>query len=167
MFSVFGDTWKGLSVLDLFAGSGALGLECLSRGAAHATFVDRDARVVNALRRTMGVLGVGSLARIVPGDAARALQRLAREGRRFDAVWLDPPYESGVLETTLAALADGALLNDGAIVVAEHPTSAPQKPPGGILGERERRRYGDTSVTIYDCERETASAERQRPGEVA
>ncbi|HEU5321385.1 MAG TPA: RsmD family RNA methyltransferase, partial [Methylomirabilota bacterium] len=78
----------GARVLDLFAGAGGVGLEALSRGAAHATFVERDGRAVAALRRNVETLGVGAAVRVVRDDVRRALDTLARAGARFDIVFL-------------------------------------------------------------------------------
>lgn len=154
LFSALGDVWDGRVVLDLFAGSGCLAFESLSRGAAHATLVEREARVARALEESAAALGVTGSVRILRSDAQRALRRLAREGRRFDAVWLDPPYAGEELGRALAALPREGLLAEGAIVVAEHPSRAPLPDavaPGVMVSDR--RRYGDTAVTIFRCER--------------
>jgi len=97
-------------VLDLFAGAGGVGLEALSRGAAHTTLVERDARAVAALRANVATLGVETAARVVRDDVVRALSGLARAGERFDVVFLDPPYDTEDVVTTLAALGRADLL---------------------------------------------------------
>src|SRR2546422_10666431 len=94
----------GARVLDLFAGAGAVGLEALSRAAAHATFVERDGRAVAALVENVRTLGVESRAHIVRGDVERELGRLAGEGRRFEIVFLDPPYTTDLAGRVLDAL---------------------------------------------------------------
>jgi 16S rRNA G966 N2-methylase RsmD len=83
-------------VLDLFAGAGGVGLEALSRGAAHATFVERDPRALAALVENIRTLDVESRTYVVRGDVARQLERLAGEGRRFEIIFLDPPYATDV-----------------------------------------------------------------------
>src|SRR5262245_19878386 len=83
----------GARLLDLFAGAGGVGLEALSRGAEHATFVERDTRAVTALRGNVAELDLQTRARVLREDALRALQRLEREAARFHLVFLDPPYE--------------------------------------------------------------------------
>src|SRR2546425_852341 len=95
----------GARVLDLFAGAGGVGLEALSRGAAHATLVERDARAVAALRANVATLGVEKAARAVRDEVARALSALARAGERFDVVFLDPPYDTDDDATTIDELA--------------------------------------------------------------
>jgi 16S rRNA (guanine(966)-N(2))-methyltransferase RsmD len=142
----------GARVLDLFAGAGGVGLEALSRGAAHATFVERDPRAIAALRQNVEALGVAADARVVRGDVDREIGRLAAAGERFDIVFLDPPYEAGLTETTLLRLADAAVVPPGAIVVAQHFTKqAPARTIGPLHAFRTRR-FGETTLTFYRAE---------------
>ena len=136
-------------VLDLFAGAGGVGLEALSRGAAHATFVERDARAVQALRANVTTLGVERAARIVHDDVRRALRTLWREGGGFDVVFLDPPYDGDDVAATLEALGGVELLADDAVVVAQHLTKrAPASSVGGLAAFRARR-FGETTLTFF------------------
>jgi 16S rRNA (guanine966-N2)-methyltransferase len=91
LFAALGDV-TGARTLDLFAGSGALGLEALSRGAATCDFVERDRAALGAVHANIAALDVGGRARVLGGDARAVLGRLAREGRRYDLVLIDPPY---------------------------------------------------------------------------
>jgi 16S rRNA (guanine966-N2)-methyltransferase len=135
-------------VLDLFAGAGGVGLEALSRGGAHATFVERDARAVAALRANVTALGVERAARVVRDDVQRALRTLGREGESFDVVFLDPPYDGDDVATTLDAL--GAdLLADGAVVVAQHLTKRAPAASAGALVAFRTRRFGETTLTFF------------------
>ncbi len=136
------DAIRGARVLDLFAGTGALGFEALSRGAEHATFVD-DARVAGGLiRRNMALLQCGARSRLINRDVTR----LGRcPGERCDLVFLDPPYGQGLGATALAAIHAGAWLARGALVVCEE--NAPTEVPAGFCLE-DRRRYGETHVTL-------------------
>ena len=99
----------GARFLDLFAGAGGVGLEAISRGAAQATFVERDARAIAALRANVATLELEASVRVQRGDVLRELTALYRDGERFDLVFLDPPYEAGLLETTLETLGGGGL----------------------------------------------------------
>ena len=136
-------------VLDLFAGAGGVGLEALSRGAAQATFVERDARAVHALRANVTTLGVERAVRIVRDDVRRALSTLRRDGGRFDVVFLDPPYDGDDVATTLEALAESDVLADGAVVIAQHLTKrAPAASFGGLAAFRTRR-FGETTLTFF------------------
>jgi 16S rRNA (guanine966-N2)-methyltransferase len=139
----------GARLLDLFAGAGGVGLEALSRGAAHATFVERDARAVAALRRNVAALSLEGRARVLRADAPRALARLSREGERFQLVFLDPPYESDLADGLLAALGNGQVLAAPGIVVVQHFTKRPPAPePRGLRAYRARR-FGETTLTFF------------------
>lgn len=137
----------GASVLDLFAGSGALALEALSRGAARALLVEKDASVARVVRRNIAACGFEPRARLLRGDALVHLRRLNRRGERFDLVFLDPPYASGLGPSALRILAGSSLLPPGAVVVLEHP---PDRPPEGGVGGLVLRRtvsYGDSCLS--------------------
>ena len=142
--------WLGdARLLDLFAGAGGVGLEALSRGAAHVTFVERDARAVAALRENVAAVGVGAAARVVRDDVPRALASLARAGERFTLVFLDPPYDTELTGLTLEALGDGGLLADGALVVAQHLTKRAPAAQSGMLRAFRTRRFGETTLTFF------------------
>jgi 16S rRNA (guanine(966)-N(2))-methyltransferase RsmD len=135
--------------LDLFAGAGGVGLEALSRGAAHATFVERDARAVAALRANIDALGVAGLTRVVRGDAVAELDRLARAGERFDLVFLDPPYDAGAVDATLARLGAADVVTAGALVIAQHFTKRAPAAATGALSAFRTRRFGETTLTFF------------------
>ena len=134
------------AVLDLYAGSGALGIEALSRGAAHAVFVERAPRCAAVLRENLAALGLSARAEVLGADALVALGRLAGAGRRFDLVLVDPPYASDEAARALAKLARSELLPEGAMVVVE---SSRRRPPEAVEGLEviDERRYGDTLIT--------------------
>jgi len=139
----------GARLLDLFAGAGGVGLEALSRGAAHATFVERDARAVAALRQNIEALGVAAETRVLRLDAARALGGLVEAGERFDIVFLDPPYDGTLVAVTLARLGAAPLVAPGGRVVAQHPTKRPPPAEIGRLAALRTRRFGETTLTFF------------------
>jgi 16S rRNA (guanine966-N2)-methyltransferase len=139
----------GARVLDLFSGAGGVGLEALSRGAAHATFVERDARALAALRENIETLGVRDRARVLRGDVARELTRLYTESARFDIVFLDPPYDTDLVPTTLEQLGGGGLTAANAVVIAQHLTKRAPSAIIGALGAFRTRRFGETTLTFY------------------
>jgi len=139
----------GARVLDLFAGAGGVGLEALSRGATRATLVERDARAVAALRANVATLGVEHEARVVRDDVARALSALARAGERFDVVFLDPPYDTDDVATTLDALGSADLLAAGGVMVAQHRTKRAPAATAGSLAAFRTRRFGETTLTFF------------------
>lgn len=149
LFSVLGDRVDGARVLDLFAGSGSLGLECLSRGAAHATFVERDRAVVSVLLQNLKAARVGETSELVVREVARALRDMADRGTQFDLVLMDPPYGRGLVEPTIAALDAGGLVAPGGLVVVDHPSTEPPPDRIGSLELVDRRVFGDTAVAMF------------------
>ncbi len=148
LFGILGPL-DGEDVLDLFAGSGALGLEALSRGAASATFVDRSPRAAAAIRANADSLGLSDRVRVVARDwrAALAGERAAR--RRFGLCLCDPPYSllPRIAEGIGAALSP--LMEPGGTVVIEHPSAGPDPVPSGLeIASRIDRTYGDTAVSV-------------------
>src|SRR5216684_1610800 len=134
IFNIVGSGIEGAYVLDLFAGSGAIGIEALSRGAAEVTFVDKEPRGLAILRQNLDALELKERARVVRGEVGRA-----------ELVFLDPPYEDVVLDRVLLAL-DRTLTD--AIVVAEH-SRRQELPLLSRLQLDRQRRYGDTMVTVF------------------
>ena len=145
IFNMLGPAILEAEVLDLFAGSGALGIEALSRGAAAVTFVERSEEGVAAIRRNLESLGYGDRARVARSDAVQWVRGHPAEVARAAIVLLDPPYRDPVLADALAAL--DAAAGAGAQVVAEHWSRQPL-PELRRLEVTSDRRYGDTSVTI-------------------
>ena len=139
----------GMEVLDLYAGSGAMGLEALSRGAAHATFVEADREAAETVVRNVEKLGLRN-ATVLREDAARRLVSDAASGRRYDLVLIDPPYRMlpGVLPM-LAANLPAVLAPDGLVVVESDSHEEPELP----LPLRTSRRYGSARVTVFDAPR--------------
>jgi 16S rRNA (guanine966-N2)-methyltransferase len=146
LFAWLGDV-EGLRVLDLYAGTGALGIEALSRGAERIVFVERAPRSLAVLRANLEQLELGASARVVRGDVARVIRRLAGEGLRFDLVLADPPYASGDAPRALCALVAAQLLAAGAAVVVERSRRHPLPPIAG-LALAEERRHGDTVIGL-------------------
>ena len=136
----------GADVLDLFAGSGAMGLEALSRGAARATFVEQDASAARTIKRNVDKLGLPG-AVVLRDDARRKLAADAAAGRRYDLVLIDPPYR--MLETYLPMLAEHlpSVLAPAAIAVVE---SDAREEPVLPLAVRTSRRYGSARLTVYE-----------------
>jgi pantetheine-phosphate adenylyltransferase len=154
-------SWDGARVLDLYAGSGSLGIEALSRGAARVVFVERSAAVIATLRANLAALGLEPRARVVRGDAKATLRRLAREGERFDLVLVDPPYASGEAPRVLASLAGAGILARGATLVLESSRRDELATPVGLV-VLDKRRYGDTKITRFA--EATAGAAEQAGG---
>jgi 16S rRNA (guanine966-N2)-methyltransferase len=144
IFNMVGPRIEGATVLDLFAGSGALGIEALSRGATSVTFVDQQPRGLAILRQNLDALGFKERAHVIRGDVVRWLEASPDAVRAADFVFLDPPYEDVVLDRSLQAL-DRSLA--AGLVLAEH-SRRQQLPSLSRLRVDRQRRYGDTIVTV-------------------
>ena len=139
----YGDPVTGARVLDLFAGTGALGLEALSRGATFALFVDDGAEARALIRANVEALGLGGVTRVFRRDATRL--GAAHPVESFSLVFVDPPYGHGHADKALAGARDGGWLKPGALVVVEEATGAKFAAPEGFE-EMERRAYDDTEL---------------------
>ena len=141
----YGDPVQGARVLDLFAGTGALGIEALSRGAAFALFVDDGVEARALLRQNSETLGLGGVSRIFRRDAIKLGP--AHPIEPFSLVFLDPPYGKGLAEKALASAREGGWLKPDALIVVEEATDAAFKAPAGFE-ELERRAYDDTELVF-------------------
>jgi 16S rRNA (guanine(966)-N(2))-methyltransferase RsmD len=133
-------------VLDLYAGTGALGIEALSRGASAAVFVERSPASLAVLRDNLGRLGLAAQSRIVRGDALAVVRRLGRSAERFDLILADPPYALEVGPALLGALRAARIVAPGGTVVIESSRRHPVRPVPGWRVVSDRR-YGDTVLT--------------------
>ena len=158
----------GLRVLDLFAGTGALGIEALSRGAEHVVFVDRANASLKALRKNLSTLDLESRCRVMRSEAIRVLPRLAEREDRFDLVFLDPPYDAELIRPALEALLRESLLNDGAVVVVES-AKRHALPPVESLGYEviDERMAGDTRITRLSAARRIEMSDDTQEGNAA
>jgi 16S rRNA (guanine966-N2)-methyltransferase len=142
---VYGDPVSGARVLDLFAGTGALGIEAISRGAAFALFVDEGVEARALLRDNVESLGLGGVTRIFRRDATKLGP--AHPIEPFDLAFLDPPYGKGLAEKALASARAGGWLKPGALIVVEEAADAAFAAPHGFE-ELERRPYNDTEFVF-------------------
>src|SRR5579871_2070095 len=141
----YGDPMNGARVLDLFAGTGALGIEAISRGAAFALFVDDGAEARALLRSNVEALGLGGVTKVYRRDATNLGP--AHPLEPFSLVFLDPPYGKGLAQQALVSLRDGGWLTPGALLVVEEAKAAEFAAPQGFV-ELERRAYDDTEFVF-------------------
>jgi len=143
VFNILG-TVDGAAVLDLYAGSGAMGLEALSRGAVKAVFVEQDGDAVRTIERNLDKLHLSGT--VLRQDAVTALASEAGSGRKYDLVLVDPPYDMYAdIQPKLARYLPSVLAEDGVVVVETDARIAPELP----LVERTSRKYGSTRITVY------------------
>jgi 16S rRNA (guanine966-N2)-methyltransferase len=145
VFNLLGSVEEA-AVLDLYAGSGALGLEALSRGAARAVFVERDADAVRTIERNLDKLRLAGA--VLRQDAITTLAAEAGAGRKYDLVLVDPPYDVYTdIEPALARYLPIVLSDDGVVVVETDARTSPSLP----LVERTSRKYGSVRITVYEA----------------
>jgi 16S rRNA (guanine(966)-N(2))-methyltransferase RsmD len=143
----------GAALLDLFAGTGALGIEGLSRGAARAVFVEPDPAARAVLNANLAACGFAQRGRVVPRPARRAIAALAEDARRFDGVFVDPPYGRGLADEALGQLAAAGLVAVGGWVAVEHHVGDALAEAYGALRLTAARRYGKTAVALFSNSR--------------
>jgi 16S rRNA (guanine(966)-N(2))-methyltransferase RsmD len=159
LFDILAPRLPGCRFLDAFAGSGAIGLEALSRGAQLAVLVDSGASAIASIRENSRVLApLGGEVLTFRQDARVALPALAAQGRRFDIVYLDPPYDSDLYERALEAIDKSDLLAEGGVVVAEHFHKRVLPETIGRLLRRRSVRVGDHVLGFYEMERQESSS---------
>ncbi len=155
IFDILGDSVAGASVLDLFAGTGSLGLEALSRGAARCVFVDNRRRCTDTIRKNLSLLGFEDRSLVVQADVFRLLRRTFDPGYRFELVFVDPPYamtDDAVLASALYAALDEAapsLLAPEATVLLRRKSRAPAFAPLRFLHEEQSRTYAESEITFF------------------
>jgi len=162
VFAILGDDVEGSVVLDLFAGTGAMAIEALSRGATAAVLVESSPPALDALRANLAALEAES-AVCLPLDYREAVRKLSAKGRTFNLVFLDPPYGKGLVGRSAGLLSRAGIFAPGAVVVAERASRDPVETLPAEWRERVERRYGDTLITLYDIPpREQASPGGQK-----
>ena len=149
IFNRIGPYFEGGTVLDLFAGSGALGIEALSRGMDHAVFVDVEQKSVSIIHKNIQATRLDLRSEVYRSEARRALQALAKRNMRFDVVFLDPPYRMKIGNEILQKLHELCLLNVEAIIVWEHESSYTCDEEVVFFEAMPTAIYGQTAVRIY------------------
>ena len=163
VFSIIGDRIRGACVLDLFAGTGSLGLEAISRGAAEVVFVDQSPFCLDLIRRNLEQCFPGFPARLLRLDLRSArssalLRGLVSGGKKFQLIFLDPPYEKKLAETALTMVDKTGILAADGIAVAEERWNAAPPDRIGFLTLRRQRRYGETGIWFYENDPPPAGA---------
>ena len=148
VFDILGERVAGATFLDLYAGSGAMGIEALSRGAERAIFVEAAGPALKCLRENLEGLNPRPAFRILADRAEKALRRLSEEMFAADIIFADPPYADQEWDALLGVIGGSGLLAEGGCLVVEHSAKKPQPAPGGLVA-RKTYRYGDTALTLF------------------
>jgi 16S rRNA (guanine966-N2)-methyltransferase len=149
VFNILTPCIGGKRFVDLCAGSGAIGIEALSRGASHATFVDRSRRACSVIRDNLTALGIDAEANVICRDVVQAIRLLATQRTRFDIIFFDPPYAGGIYSRVLSSVATEPLLAEDGIMVVEHRAKAPPGTEFGELLMYRELKQGESALTFY------------------
>ena len=148
IFDILQDCFRGQNVLDLFAGTGALGIEALSRGARKAVFIEESRQSLNALRRNIEECHLKEHAEVLPREMKAGIRILQGRGESFHLIFLDPPYGKGLAGVTLKVLAQSSIIAPGALIVAEHSLTDSLESIASLQMVDERK-YGRTRVSFF------------------
>lgn len=148
IFNILGEGVKGKMVLDLFAGTGNLGIEALSRGAKRTLFVEKGRQALRIIQRNLLQCGVERRSEIIPKDVNRAIGILRERGESFDVIFMDPPYQKGLIQKTLTKLSSYRIFHEDSILVIEHDRREPL--PETVEGWDliRQRKIGDTLISF-------------------
>jgi 16S rRNA (guanine966-N2)-methyltransferase len=162
LFNMLRDEIEGKTVLDLFAGTGNLGIEALSRGAKKAIFVEKERQALRLIQKNLIQFGLEGRSEILPKDVNRAIGLLKQRGESFDLILMDPPYEKGLIQETLMKLNFHQIYHGGSILVIEHNRREPL--PHLLEGWNliRRRRIGDTVLSLLAHQGESQTAELKK-----
>lgn len=150
LFSILGSRIAGSRFLDLYAGTGSIGIEALSRGAEHVTFVESNPTALRVLRANLAQCKLDASAEIQTCSASAFLRRQAKAAARYDLVFADPPYRQGQLAELWPALAGTAAVAPDTLIVLEHASKSEVLPADNRLRLLRQYRYGDTTLSVYE-----------------
>ena len=159
LFNILPHDLSGIKLLDLFAGTGNVSIEAISRGAAEAILIDSSDQSGNVIRENLRRLRFMDRTRVWIVPVSRALRLLARRGESFDMIFLDPPYQRNRVEACLKIIARGNLLRSSGTLIVEHSTREQVEPEYGSLVMQDRRSYGDTLLSFFKHKATKAPAE--------
>jgi 16S rRNA (guanine(966)-N(2))-methyltransferase RsmD len=158
LFNILPRSFNGMKVLDLFAGSGNVSIEALSRGADEAVLVEASTRSAEAIRENLRRCGCRERAKLWVAPVTRTLRALAKSGATFDFIFLDPPYDKGLIGSSIELIAQGHLLSARGTVVAEHSAREAVLSRYDGLALNDQRHYGDTRLSFFQHAAENESS---------
>ena len=149
LFNILSPRITGTRFLDICAGSGAVGIEAISRGAAEVTFIERSRQACSVVEANLAALGIAQQATVINRDAVAAVKRLEQEAGGFDLVFFDPPYASPIYGEVIKQLGAGNLISTGALVIVEHLAKASPEPEYGRLRIFREVKQGESALAFY------------------
>lgn len=148
IFNILGGQWEGVRVLDLFAGTGSLGLEAASRGAEEVVFIEKSRPALDLLKKNISLCGFDSNAVVLPMSVPRGLTLMGQRRRVFHLIFADPPYDRGWVERAIAQILIHRVLTEDGLVVIEHGPNEPPAQRHGKLAILQQKTYGETTITF-------------------
>lgn len=148
LFSMLGDIFDGISVLDLFSGSGSLGIEAVSRGAQNAVLVESDRKCADIIKRNIRKCRLDDSIRVLKADVRKSTGILASEGLKFKCIFMDPPYDSGYVDAVIEKITAGDIIEKEGILVVEHSNTEKPELNGTSFTLLKTRNYGAVNFSI-------------------
>lgn len=149
LFSILGDKVVDSRFLDLFAGSGGVGIEAYSRGAKEVVFVDASYESIKILKKNLEKTKIINETEVIHSDYALAIERLSNQGRKFDIIFIDPPYKLGIALEAAVKIQEKKLLSKNGIIIIEHESKDIMPETTGILEKFKEKKYGNIRLSLY------------------
>ncbi len=159
LFSILGNAVIDCSFLDLFGGSGGIGIEALSRGAKHVVFIDADIRSIKVLKGNLRNLNITDKAEVFHTDYSTAISKLYKYGKLFDIIFIDPPYGKGFDKAALEEIYKNPILKESGLVIVEHDHKDDMPQSVGSICKYRTKHYGNTLLSFYGMNEETQHKE--------
>ena len=159
LFSILGDTIIDSVFLDLFGGTGGIGIEALSRGAKHVVFIDANIKSIKVLKGNLDNLNIKDNAEVFHTDYTTAIGKLYKFKKQFDIIFIDPPYRAGMAQNALEAIDKNPILTQTGLIVVEHDSGEDMPQSIGRLNKYRIKKYGNTTLAFYSASNQTQQKE--------
>lgn len=159
LFNMLGEAVIDCSFLDLFGGTGGIGIEALSRGAKHVVFIDAGIKSIKVLKGNLERLNIKAGAEVFHTDYETAIKKLYKYNKQFDIVFIDPPYSLGMAQNALVCIEANPILAQDGLIIVEHDSRDDMPNKVGRLALYRVKRYGNTSLSFYSIDKQTQHEE--------
>lgn len=149
LFNILGGEVINSNFLDLFGGTGSIGIEAVSRGAEHVVFIDSSIKSIKVLRKNLENLGIKNNVEVYNADYLTAINKLYQNSRRFDIIFLDPPYGTGIAQKALERINEKPILSGDGVIIVEHDARDAMPVSLGSIKMYREKRYGNTKLSFY------------------
>lgn len=159
LFNILGESVIDSAFLDLFGGTGGIGIEALSRGAKHVVFIDSNIKSIKVLKGNLNNLGIKDNVEVFHTEYSTAIEKLYKFKKKFDIIFIDPPYRVGIAQNALKEIDRNPILTQSGLIVVEHDSKEDMPQRVGSLNMYRIKQYGNTSLSFYDLSNETQQKE--------